>query len=78
MKGRLWEKTTRTSKRPLTLGELESFFDRAWPILFLFEDGDFGAMGTASKRCCVSGGRGLEFYPGIDALPASHYGVGAG
>jgi hypothetical protein len=50
----LREKTTRTSNRPLTLGELESFFDRAWPIIFCSRTVISGAMGTTSRRCCAS------------------------
>ena len=65
----LRERTTRTSNRPLTLGELESFFDRAWPIIFLFEDGEFGRDGYDLEemlRFLVA--VDSEFYPGIDAL----------
>jgi len=33
----LSDKMTRTSRRPLTVGELETFFNEAWPLFDVLE-----------------------------------------
>lgn len=60
---RLW------SRRPLTLGKLVAFFDRAWPIYEVLEmnflDYEIGSVG---EMLHFVRGFDSEFYPGIDAL----------
>jgi hypothetical protein len=62
--GTLTDKTERTSTKPLTLGELESFFLGAWPffeVLAVNFEGDVEGMLTFF-------GARSEFYPDLDAL----------
>jgi len=64
----LSEKRTRTSTRPLTLGQLESFFNGAWSVFEVLKR-NFGYKGydlTRMQRFVVS--VESEFYPTIDAL----------
>lgn len=59
---------TRTSMRPLTLGQLEAFFNGAWSI-FAVLDANFGDSGYDLDEMldfvvCVES----EFYPRLDTL----------
>jgi hypothetical protein len=61
-------RNTRTSKRPLTLGELEAFFNSAWSIFDVL-DMNFGGGGydlKAVQRFVV--GVDSQFYPQIGFL----------
>ncbi len=64
----LSERRTRASTRPLTLGELEAFFNGAWSIFEILEM-NFGDDGYDVDRM-LSFVIGVEsqFYPTIDAL----------
>jgi hypothetical protein len=64
----LSKRRTRTSVRPLTLGELEAFFNGAWPIFQVLE-GNFADDGyplDEMQDFVVS--IDSEFYPELDAL----------
>ena len=64
----LSEKRTRTSTRPLTLGELECFFNGAWSIFDVLER-NFGCDGydlDRMQRFVI--GVESQFYPTIDEL----------
>jgi hypothetical protein len=62
----LTNETTRTSTRPLTLGELEVFFNGAWPI--------FDVLKMNEYQCDLEHSLGFveavesEFYPDLDRL----------
>ncbi len=64
----LSEKRTRTSTRPLTLGQLECFFNGAWSVFDVLQMnfGDEGYDLTQMQRFVI--GIESEFYPTIDAL----------
>jgi hypothetical protein len=59
------EKTTRTSTRPLTLGELEKFFNGAWPIFGVLAH-NFWRYGFVLEDMLAFTKVQSEFYPQID------------
>ena len=65
----LSEKNTRTSTRPLTLGELEAFFNGAWSIFDVLAM-NFGRDGYDPRTRCSRFVIDVEsqFYPQIDDL----------
>ena len=60
-------RTARTSTRPLTLGELESFFNDAWPIFDVLE-GNFGDDGYDLDEMLDFVRVESQFYPDIARL----------
>jgi hypothetical protein len=63
----LSDKTTRTSTRPLTLGELETFFNGAWS-LFAVLDMNFADDGYEPERIRAFASVSSGFYPQIGQL----------
>ena len=61
------QKTRRTSVRPLTLGELESFFNGAWPIFGVLAH-NFWRYGFVLEDMLAFTKVESEFYPQIDDL----------
>jgi len=64
----LSQRSTRSSTRPLTLGQLEAFFTGAWSVFDVLEMnfGDAGYDLDKMQRFVV--GVDSEFYPQLDAL----------
>lgn len=64
--GTLTEKTKRTSTRPLSLGELEAFFNGAWSIFDVLEMNGFEC--DLENSLAFVEGVESEFYPDLDQL----------
>ena len=62
----LTDKTTRTSTRPLTLGELEAFFTGAWSIFDVLEMNEYQC--DVDEALAFFVGAESEFYPDLDRL----------
>jgi hypothetical protein len=62
----LGEKRTRTSTRPLTLGELEAFFNGAWSIFDVLAGNDYEC--DLEQSLGFVEGVESEFYPDLDRL----------
>ena len=63
----LSEKRTRTSTRPLTLGQLESFFNGAWPLLAVL-DMNFADTGYDLRKMLRFVDVDSQFYPDLEDL----------
>jgi hypothetical protein len=61
------EETTRTSARPLAMGELEAFFNGAWSIFDVLGL-NFGSYGHVLQDLLAFTNVESQFYPQIDAL----------
>ena len=63
----LFEKRTRISTRPLTLGQLESFFNGAWPLLAVL-DMNFADTGYDLRKMLRFVDVDSQFYPDLEDL----------